>query len=775
MVRAAALPLNYPQLQNLIKRDPQSYRDDFIQQYSHYESSLEILKAQSCLPEAASSTDSFESLVTFMCHVVGFYPKDVDGPAFAKTLSDLLLEETVTPRMSSTLRRCLVQCLLLLVKRKLVSLDRVLPLFFKMLRIRDKGLRELLCASAVGEIRRANQPNKNNALNKSLQAFMFGVLSTRSRSSEDDCPEAMAALKSLQISIELYRRRVWDDARTVNVIAEASLSGISHKVTVTALNFFLGRFQGRGVKDGEDEDSAEPNFFEPEDSKSVRQTRENLKNLVHSMRVAGMSKAKAGKLKRVQAALKKKKGGNGEDEELDWDEEGGTVTKSKDKSGTFSPIQLLNDPQGFAEKLFNQLKHSNESFDTKLLIMNVISRVIGAHELLLLDFYSFLHRYIQPHQKDVSKILAYTAQASHALVPPDTLVPVVMAIANNFISDHCRAEVIAAGLNGLREICARAPLAMTSTLLQDLAQYKGYKDKSVMMAARSLIGLYRQKNPQLLHKRDWGKDVALSMRNPNNEKIEPVEYGQIKIHRTIPGLEDVQKSDAESDKEPSELEEEDIDSSEIESAGVSGDSEDEAGWSDFEEASLDEEDVEEEEDESQCELSANIEEKRSKHDSKALGNMALLATQKIFTPKDFARLRSKRTDSSNQKGSKKKSKTEADQSQQSSDGDDESDHEGGTKEYVDPRSIESLAKKPKSDYATRMASIKAGREGRLEYGSRRGKEGRGSTTNREKSKRKNAIMMAHKYAVKAKGKRSMVEKQKALTAHMKRQKSGKNQ
>ena len=42
---------------------------------------------------------------------------------------------------------------------------------------------------------------------------------------------------------------------------------------------------------------------------------------------------------------------------------------------------------------------------------------------------------------------------------------------------------------------------MDETLMRDLAQYKSYKDKGVMMAARSLIALYRASNPELLHKK----------------------------------------------------------------------------------------------------------------------------------------------------------------------------------------------------------------------------------------------------------------------------------
>jgi hypothetical protein len=43
---------------------------------------------------------------------------------------------------------------------------------------------------------------------------------------------------------------------------------------------------------------------------------------------------------------------------------------------------------------------------------------------------------------------------------------------------------------------------MNEDLLRDLAQYKNYKERSVMMAARSLIHLYRASMPELLHKKD---------------------------------------------------------------------------------------------------------------------------------------------------------------------------------------------------------------------------------------------------------------------------------
>jgi len=55
----------------------------------------------------------------------------------------------------------------------------------------------------------------------------------------DDKEEA-SAKKSLAVLTELYRRNVWTDARTVNVIASACFH-TSHGLLIAALKFFLGQ------------------------------------------------------------------------------------------------------------------------------------------------------------------------------------------------------------------------------------------------------------------------------------------------------------------------------------------------------------------------------------------------------------------------------------------------------------------------------------------------------------------------------------------------------
>lgn len=64
-------------------------------------------------------------------------------------------------------------------------------------------------ACTVADIKNSNKKSRNEKLNRQLQSFMYGVLG--------DDNEA-AAKKSLAVCTELWRRHVWRDARTVNVI-----------------------------------------------------------------------------------------------------------------------------------------------------------------------------------------------------------------------------------------------------------------------------------------------------------------------------------------------------------------------------------------------------------------------------------------------------------------------------------------------------------------------------------------------------------------------------
>ena len=403
--------------------------------------------------------------------------------------------------------------------------------------------------------------------------------------------------------------------------------------------------------------------------------------------------------------------------------------KEKGLSFNFSAIHLIHDPQTMAEKLFRSLETFNERFEVKLMVMNLISRLVGIQELILLNFYPFLQRFLQPHQREVTKILQYTAQASHELVPPDVLEPVLKTIANNFVSERNSSEVMAVGLNSIRELCSRCPLVMNEDLLQDLAEYKTYRDKNVSMASKSLIQLFRLKNPHLLKKKDRAKPTEA------NSQITSKQYGEVIANDFVDGAEALNKSIDSNEEDNS-------DDYETEDEDMSDGSE---GWIDVSHS--------EDEDNPKEDTKETVEEEE-KEDPKE--KAALITSSRILTQEEFRKIKaiqlSKQMSAAKPRKFNKNSKT------------DETENISQVleqKEIVSLNAIERIYKKRKSDKESRLETVRSGREGRDKFGAKRGKMNPFSSKNKKENlKNKSFMMIRHK--IKTKKKRSFNEKQRDL-------------
>lgn len=492
-------PTNLLNLQNLIKRDPLSYHDEYMQQQRHFLANLHIFQLEqqqqqqhsnnhtqnnhdnnsSLNAHAASLAKThkfhkdFGALITFLAHVSPCYPQY--SQHYPQQLLNLLQKHYEV--LDTTLRKTIVQALVLLQNRNMISRLVLLPVLFQLFKIQDKQLRQLLFSHIVNDIKRMNLKKVPGYLkiNTQLQNYMYTLLDDKTSTS------SLTGQKSLDVLIDLWRRKIWNDTKTVHIIQQTCFSK-DVKMKVASLRFFLG------VSFYEEEEKEE-------EEEEVNTLRAKMTFAKSSMK--GVTKKRKKKEREIARANKKV---NRED--------------NSNSNGHSSVIDscpallLIHDAQQFAERLFSHLRSSNDSFQTRMLMMNVISRLIGTHQLILLNFYPFLQKYMQPHQRNVTHILTYLAQASHPLLPPDVLRPCILTLANHFVNDRSSAEVTAVGLNAIREICARAPLTMERDLLSDLIQYKKSKSKGVMMAARSIIALFRDINPTLLQRKERGKYAA---------------------------------------------------------------------------------------------------------------------------------------------------------------------------------------------------------------------------------------------------------------------------
>ncbi|XP_070160025.1 protein SDA1 homolog [Polyergus mexicanus] len=733
------LPDNLPQLQNLIKRDPESYKEEFLQQYLHYKSTLEVFRL-----EPTQFSKSFDELVTFLAQVAHCYPNDLK--TYPQEIVDIL--QTHNTILDNEMRMTFCKVLIQLRNKSLLEPTALLSLFFELLKCQDKLLRQFLKTHIVTDVKNVNAKHKNAKVNIVLQNFMFSMLKD---------PNAKAAKMSVDIMIELYNKNVWNDIKTVNVIATGCFSKIT-KVAVASLKFFLGTDPEEKGSDDSDSDD------EP-----------NMKEIMMANKVNKKTKKRQKQLQKAKQSFVKAK-----------------KKKSKAPQYNFSALHLIHDPQDFAEKLFKQIEKKNDRFEVKLMTLDVVSRLIGLHNLFLLNFYPYIQRFLQPHQREVTKLLQFIAQASHELVPPDVLEPVLKTLVNNFITERNSADVMAIGLNTVREICTRCPLAMNEVLLEDLIQYKQYKERSVMMAARSLIGTFRRIMPDLLRKKDRGRPTEA------NVMIKSSKYGEIQANEFIPGAEVLYGQHTESIEETNSSTETSDDDEWIDVNQSSEEeiSNDESIAKDIDKtakSSIDENDDNKNLSSSENNSAGNIYEANSrerkmdelpqkkktltkqqkkaqkfeiKEKSKSEQNIdlttekktkaSLISIERLLTDKDFRKI-----DVALAKQevtyAKRAAKRTHEQIETNQDG-----------ELVKLSDIENIYKKRKHDKAARQKSVKKGQEQRDKFGFKdRRQNAMCSKTNREKKKGKAFLMLKQK--LKGKVKRSFRDKQIALKNYLLKQ------
>ena len=314
-------------LQQQIKKDPEGYRDEFVLQYRHYAQLLKLFR----MAPAEPASHEFQSLVQFMSHTQEHF-SDVVQEEYKSSIVSLLV--THGPLLHPTTRSQLVKALVLLRNKGLISAEELLPTLFSLFPIRDKSLRVLMSRHIASDIKAQNKKGRNEQFNRRIQNVLLRIVEQ-----EDE----VCAKRALVVFTDMWRRQVWRDARTANAIA-AAVFHKSDSVGMSAVKFFLGQDEdgddGDGGSDDDDDDGYDDDDggggggggndsekFVPQPSK------EQMYKAFHKGTTASKKK-KQKKLKRALDAAKR----------LHRREE-------RREGETFAAIQLLHDPQEFAEKV----------------------------------------------------------------------------------------------------------------------------------------------------------------------------------------------------------------------------------------------------------------------------------------------------------------------------------------------------------------------------------------------------------------------------------------
>ncbi|KGB76985.3 protein SDA1 [Cryptococcus deuterogattii R265] len=795
--RGILLTSNLPQLQNLIKRDPEGYKEEFLTQYNHYLSLLRLHSVASSTPSSSNdkSNELFADLITFISQVAQCYPEETKD--LPMQLSGLLLggESGTSSAVTGDLRKTAVKNLVMLRNKEIIDSIQLLQTLLPLLPTVPSTLRSIIRHTILTDIKTSNAKTKNHRLNRVVQSLLFGmvesgmgaeVVGDKGRNKGKGREKGGEAMWAVMMVKELWRKGVWTDAKTVSIVSLAAFHP-NTKVQSAALHFFLG-------SENEDEDDSD-------DEDEVGEARRDVRKMEHRMEVSRGKRKKEKQVKQLKKEASKKRKKRAE---------GAGATPN------FPALELLHDPQTFGEKLYDNLhKHDKiYSLEHKILIMQLLSRVMGVHKLCVLGFYSYIIKYLTYHQLQVTLILVSLAQSVHDLTPPDVLTPVIRKLAQEFVHPGVGAEVIAAGLNAIREVCRRQPWCMEEDLLSDLIEYRKSKDKGVVTASRGLLQLFREVNPGMLKRRERGKAASMGLIGS-----QVLAYGHsADAAEGIEGLELLEEHYAQlrkeanggvSDESDVEMEVDEDDDEGWEGWEAESDSENDSdGWqsvssggedleiSDSEDESdkkrdkkdkrekkrlargkgkAKDEDEESDEDE-EMDDAVSVAPTEATEASQTTKKLSLLAQQKILTPADFALLNELRLKAAKELaaaggGSAAKRKLAALEASKRHVGEDEADRFLTEAEILGPR------KKAKATWEERMESIQKGREGREKFGSMKGKKKKAapsSSTNKEKAKNKPIMMALHSNKVVSKKKASLRDKQIRLRAAIEKRKKQKH-
>lgn len=538
--------LKLSQLQNLCKRDPAGYREDYDAQVRRLESECGILKLS---PQNASPR--LIELIQFAAAVSSSSYKGEESDRIANMLIDLLVggqpQDTANGNLQMTMptmamqlhrdvRKSCVSALILMRNKGAIPPLRLLELFFRLMAVvADKGLREMLYKHMVNDIRNINKKGKReDQVNRSIQSYLHRVVSIHGQSEgvagggEEENATDIAAKRATDMVCELYRRQVWTDPRTIAILASAVTSK-NTTVMARAMRFFLN------IEDKMAEDAKRVEEEEWDASQKIDFHRFSKKTAARQRHVDRQVKNRQ--------KQQRKREGTSTDEWMDIRDDEGVEASKK----LYPAIELLRDPQGLAESVLRRLKTPKSiPYQKKLLMMNFVTRLVGNHELMLLNLYPFLQKYMGGHQRDVTAVLAYTVQACHESVPPDEVYGILKTIAHNFVAERCSEEQMAVGINAIRAICARVPSVLSleesressgasamdvEAFVRDIAAYSNHRDRSVGIAGKAFMNFVRETHPSLLQ----GKDRGLKGSALHRNKAAPMRYGEHKVSAGVEG------------------------------------------------------------------------------------------------------------------------------------------------------------------------------------------------------------------------------------------------
>lgn len=417
-------------LQLQIKRDPKSYTDLYRNEVEKLRGMIKISKLD---PEAKNS--ELCSLLTFLPHISKHYDEDIAGDMFNYALDYYSLLER-------SLSQAIITGIITLKKTKQIGTDifykQAIPLIEEM----ERKTKTVFIQFLIAEIMRDDKEHRKSIQEILLNAIHSGVDSHSKRAS--------------YIFMHLISREIWIDRESSEMVFE-----MIFKAPPVVTNFIFKYLLDR-VQLVLTEEEIEISAPKKTDSKIKKETRGDKK-----------------KKERQEKELKKK-------------EEEKKEKEARKEPNIVSLLSRLEDKGPyFGAKLFKKIKSSEHSSETKLMMAQIVSRIIGYHKVNIKGFLGYMMRFLFPHQDKLTSVFSAIAQSIHENTPNKEVEAVCDLIVENFCSDYKDDDIIAYGVNSLRAIIRRYPEASEYECIKKVLDYRRLKKKRAVTASSALRKMIR--------------------------------------------------------------------------------------------------------------------------------------------------------------------------------------------------------------------------------------------------------------------------------------------
>ncbi|EIJ87460.1 protein SDA1 [Nematocida parisii] len=420
-------------LQLQIKKDPANYTSLYMNELEKMRGMMKISKLD---PQAKNQ--ELCSLLTFLPHISKNYSEDISNDIFNYALDYYNLLER-------SLSQAVITSIIILKKTKQIGPDVFYKNAIILIEEMDKRTKTVFIQFLISEIIRDKEHKEL------IQNVLVDTIESRIEAHSK---------RAVYIFIHLISRDVWKDQNTTELLFKIILKSSS-----VVINFIFMYLLDR-VRLTITEEEIEIQANNKTNQKIKRETRADKK-----------------KKERQTKALNKKL-----EEKKEKQNSDPNIIKLLNRLGEKGPF--------YASKLFKLIKASEHKMEIKLMMAQIVSRIISHYKINIKGFLGYMMRFLFPHQDKLPSVFAAIAQSIHEGTEEKEVEAVCDLIVENFCSDYKDDDIIAYGINSIRAIVKRYPGAVEYDCIKRIMDYRKMKKRRAVVASTSLKKMIREINRQ---------------------------------------------------------------------------------------------------------------------------------------------------------------------------------------------------------------------------------------------------------------------------------------